>query len=128
MATLVQGPMALAVISFPFTLLLMAGVDFRLTRALGFGPVLDLSAATYSSLTTELNGAEVPSASGEISPRGDSRMAEPRGAARPLPLSSAEAAPVRVQESARRPGAWFVLGPHRILYLCGAVPRLPGAV
>ncbi|KYG10963.1 hypothetical protein BE21_58455, partial [Sorangium cellulosum] len=45
---------------------LMAGVDFRLSRALGAGPVLDLSLAQYSSITTELNGVEVPGASGRI--------------------------------------------------------------
>ncbi|WP_044986327.1 hypothetical protein [Sorangium cellulosum] len=45
---------------------LMAGVDFRLSSALGAGPVLDLSLAQYSSMTMELNGVEVPGASGQI--------------------------------------------------------------
>lgn len=49
---------------------LMVGVDFRLSKSLGLGPVLDLSAATYSSVTTELNGVEEPSASGQIAEAG----------------------------------------------------------
>ncbi|WP_434041431.1 MULTISPECIES: hypothetical protein [Sorangium] len=49
---------------------LMAGVDFRLSRAFGVGPVFDLSLGQYSSVTTELDGVQMPAASGQIAETG----------------------------------------------------------
>ncbi|WP_437766206.1 hypothetical protein WMF27_25800 [Sorangium sp. So ce281] len=45
---------------------LMAGVDFRINSAFGMGPVLAMSLGEYSSMTFELDGVEVPDASGRI--------------------------------------------------------------
>jgi hypothetical protein len=45
---------------------LMAGLDVRLSKTIGLGPVLDASIAQYSSITTKQNGAEVSAATGAI--------------------------------------------------------------